>query len=726
MDKPNQLTFWWNATLNSYSQLFFSKNKGLGLLLLIVSFLDPSFGISGLLAISTCSIIALLMGFDRQYVEDGNYGFNGLLVGLGLATYFEPGIPFFALLIVASLMVFMLTASLTGALSRYNLPSLSFPFILTLWCVLLASRYFESIGISPRKFFLLDKFLENNNIKVVGLYNNFNELFIPNYLGIYFKSLGSILFQPNILSGAIITLGLLFTSRIIFTLSLFGFFSAYFFCLIIGVNFAELSYSAIGFNFILTGIAIGAFFLIPSWRSFLWIVILVPPMVILTAALGNLFGIVLLNAYSLPFTILTITFLYVLKQRYYSRGPEETPIQLYQPEKNLYEKLSNNKRYHNYRRTGINLPVYGDWLVTQGPDGKITHKGDWADAWDFAIVDEQHKEYKNYGTKVEDYYCYNKPIIAPSNGIVEAIIDNIEDNRVGSANLFDNWGNSIVIKHSDNLYSQVSHLKRGSIKVYVGEYVRMGQVLAACGNSGRSPTPHVHFQIQEMPFVGSKTLKYPLSHFVVKEGKSLAFNNFDYPKEGELVRSIRGNEFLKNIFHFIPGKSITYQIKINDQQPYEVVWEVKRDKDNRVYIYCKKSKSKAYFNNDGTLFQFTFFDGDKNSELYYFFLGGYKILLNNDHDIKTEDFYPLYIFSNPIRRWFHDFVAPFYQYMESKFILNYLELDNDLSPEQVVIGSSSKSLSWGKTIKKIDYEFKIRNNGINEFTVWTKNSKIHV
>lgn len=39
-------------------------------------------------------------------------------------------------------------------------------------------------------------------------------------------------------------------------------------------------------------------------------------------------------------------------------------------------------------------------------------------------------------------------------------------------------------------------MKKGSVKVAVGDTVSKGQVVALCGNSGNSTEPHLHFQLQ--------------------------------------------------------------------------------------------------------------------------------------------------------------------------------------------------------------------------------------
>jgi murein DD-endopeptidase MepM/ murein hydrolase activator NlpD len=64
-------------------------------------------------------------------------------------------------------------------------------------------------------------------------------------------------------------------------------------------------------------------------------------------------------------------------------------------------------------------------------------------------------------------------------------------------------GNTVVIEHEPNLYSVYCHLKRGSVKVQLGQSLKRGQVLGLCGNSGHSSEPHLHFQLQDGPLFES-------------------------------------------------------------------------------------------------------------------------------------------------------------------------------------------------------------------------------
>jgi murein DD-endopeptidase MepM/ murein hydrolase activator NlpD len=63
------------------------------------------------------------------------------------------------------------------------------------------------------------------------------------------------------------------------------------------------------------------------------------------------------------------------------------------------------------------------------------------------------------------------------------------------------YGNAIVIRHGNGLYSQYAHLSR--VDVRVGQIVRTGQHIARSGNTGNTTGPHLHFEIRTTPNYGS-------------------------------------------------------------------------------------------------------------------------------------------------------------------------------------------------------------------------------
>ncbi|MCK7627357.1 M23 family metallopeptidase [Streptomyces sp. RS10V-4] len=63
------------------------------------------------------------------------------------------------------------------------------------------------------------------------------------------------------------------------------------------------------------------------------------------------------------------------------------------------------------------------------------------------------------------------------------------------------YGNAIVIKHANGIYTQYAHLSQ--IQVHVGQQVSAGQQIALSGSTGNSTGPHLHFEVRTGPNYGS-------------------------------------------------------------------------------------------------------------------------------------------------------------------------------------------------------------------------------
>lgn len=712
-----------SGILNSYSQIFFSNKKFFAFLLLIVTFFDWFAGSCGLLAVIASNSLAYWLGFDKYKISAGVYGFNSLLVGLGIGITFNPGLSVILVLLAAIILTVFITIFLEGVIGKYYLPFLSIPFLIGLWTTTIATRYFTALQLSDRGLYKLNELYDIGGSSLVNLYQWWTNLEIIASLKIYFISLGAIFFQYNMLAGIIIAIGILYYSRIAFSLSLIGFYTAYSFYKIIGIDFAQLSYTYIGFNYILTSIAIGGFFIIPSRLSYFWTILIVPLVAIVSISTSVFIAPYQLSIYSLPFNIMVILFIYVIKMRLYKSPLLTEPYyQQGSPETNLYSFYNANERYKNMYHFPVSLPFWGEWTVTQGHNGEHTHKAEWKHAWDFEIHDSDRKPFKDLGLENEDYYCYNALVLTPAAGYVYQIIDGIPDNKIGDVNTVDNWGNTIIIKHSEFLYSKLCHLREGSFKVYIGEYVRLGQPIALCGSSGRSPQPHLHFQLQATPFIGSKTLDYPIAHYIKKEDELFSLSSFNKPEKNNHVSNIAANPLLSKTFHFIPGQKLEFDVTINHEKEI-VAWEVFTDIYNNSYLYCEKTNSYAYFVNDGQIFYFRSFTGDKKSLLYYFFLAFYKVQLGYYPKLILHDIYPVNLLFNKKKLFLQDFIAPFFMFMKAEFSITYVSVDNDMSPSLINLQSSAKTFLLNKNISTIDFQISINEMGISKISVSDKNNK---
>ncbi|NPA37570.1 MAG: peptidoglycan DD-metalloendopeptidase family protein [Chlorobi bacterium] len=706
------------GVFNTYSEVFFSDSKVFGVILILITFLDWQLGMAGLLSVIVANGTASRLGFDEYYIRKGYYGFNSLLAGLGLALYFEPGVVLVLIILIAALFSLFITISLKGFLGNYGLPYLSLPFIFTLWIIILASSDFVNLGLNERGIYDLNAIYSKGGVALMNFYQWIEDLSMPDSLRIYLRSLASIFFQQNIFSGILIAFGLLWFSRIAFSLSLIGFYAAYFFYGFIGADFETLNYTYIGFNYILASVAIGGYFLIPSKTTYLWIILIIPLLATLTISLAKIFAVWNLSIYALSFNVIVILFLYVLKLRGYTkRKPVEVVIQNNSPEKNFYAWKSEQERFGNRSYVAIKLPFYGTWTVSQGHNGEYTHKGDWRHAWDFVITNVKGLQYKNDGYVHEDYYCFDKAVTAPADGIVVQVINNVPDNPIGDVNVIDNWGNTVVIKHNDYLFSKLSHMKEGSIVVKEGQRVKFGTVIGRCGNSGRSPYPHLHFQLQSTPYIGSKTLEHPIASYIKEDEGRHELKLYDIPQKDDRLSNIKPEELLAKAFHFIPGEKLEWKDENNNVTDE---WEVMTSVYNKSYIYCKKTGSIAWFENDGALFYFTHFDGNRKSLLYHFYRAAFMIQLSFKSSMEIKDKFPANKIFKPHELILQDFIAPFWLFRKADFKLNYSYVDNETFPSEIRIESKVVKTNLFKWKEDSSYKLFITSDGLHKMIIKTK------
>ncbi len=694
--------------LNSYSQVFFSTNKILGLVLLLVSFFDLWLGLSAVVSVLVANIVAYLLGYDRSSIVKGLYGFNSLLTGLAIATFFAPSWKALLLVVLVAILTLFISIVLQGVLAKYGLPYLSLPFLFAVWMVLLGLSDFSSLGISLRGIYTHNELYSLGGIRLVNIYDFITNLQLPAGLKTYFLSLSAIFFQYNVLVGVAIALGLLLYSRHLFLMSLIGFYVAYWFYQFIGVPVEELNYTYFGFNYILTAIALGGFFIIPSWRSLAWLLVIIPTLVVITIGVGKLFALFSLPVYSLPFNLAVLGFVYALRLRVYPDNKLKLAyIQHRNPEQNAYFDRAHSV-HGNLVNIKFSLPFFGQWTVSQGFDGKYTHKDAWRYAWDFVIVDAKGNQFRDKGLELTDYYCYDKPVVAPADGVIVDIVDGIEDNVVGDVNLAQNWGNTIVIQHAPGIYSQLSHLRKGTIKVIKGQYVKRGQILAHVGNSGRSPYPHLHFQLQTSPIIGSKTMEGGFSDYLDVTGQP-RYVKYGQPQEGSKVSNIETIPLLKQIFSFIPGKRYTAEV-IDEHKHRTCSFVADTDIYNNQFLMSESENEKIYLVNNGVVLKMLNYIGRRRSPLFILYQTLNFIPLGYYENVQFYDFIPLHFTNNKLLVWLQDFLVSFVIFLKTRYVLEFEQVNDVFNPTEIKMRVRIENYFFKKKLNSWSYQIIVSRN----------------
>lgn len=149
--------------------------------------------------------------------------------------------------------------------------------------------------------------------------------------------------------------------------------------------------------------------------------------------------------------------------------------------------------------TTFALPFHGDWFTFWGGTNVLVnyHYEHPSQRYAYDFVQQKYgSSYEGDATKLSSYYAFGQPILASAPGKVVELKNQIPDNEpVGTMNEKEPTGNYVVIDHGNGEYSMYAHLKKGSVKVKVGDQVQTGDLLGLCGNSGNSSEPHLHFQV---------------------------------------------------------------------------------------------------------------------------------------------------------------------------------------------------------------------------------------
>ena len=595
-----RLKFAIDTWLLSYGRIFFAESRLLGAMVFAATLTVPLIGLFGLLGGLCSSLFAALIGMDRDSVRKGVYGLNGILTGLGIGNYFAPTPRMLVVLVLASIILTFVTVLLNTFLYHHcGLPAMSMPFNLLIWLVLGATAAIS--GLSPQV----------EHLPVVTLPAGL----LPLWCGSFMSALGAVLFQPNQFTGLLIAAGLVVWSRIALLLMLAGYAVSNALQLFLGIDPVAVGGIAFTFNHLFAALAIGGIFMAPSPGSLLLGLITSAVSLIILAGIGGLFP--TLSPLALPFNLAVMLTLYTLRLRLHpSLGLLPTPEPPGSPEENLSRYRENLRAWKRWG-VALSLPYQGNWTVSQGVGGAVTHRGDWRFAYDFQMLAADGSLYCNSGAAVEDYYTWGASVHAPAAGTVYSVFDGIPDNGIGMINAGQNWGNCIIIYHAEQYYSCLAHLRQGSILVKQGDPVVRGEQVAQCGNSGRSPYPHLHFQMQMSPQPGAPALAFSFQNIVVVRSGRERFVAKGELAEGEVAYNAAPCSDYAGYFPYAMGSGWTFQFRKGAGEEREM-WEAGVDFYGNTFITSYPKGTRLYFLLQDGVLTIRKIEGSRESGLYLF------------------------------------------------------------------------------------------------------------
>ena len=139
-------------------------------------------------------------------------------------------------------------------------------------------------------------------------------------------------------------------------------------------------------------------------------------------------------------------------------------------------------------------------------------------AIDWIKLDDADRIFTGDGSKLASYAYYGTPIHAAADGVVVNLYDEADEQVPGTdakgITAENIGGNMLVVDIGDGAYAFYAHLQRGSLKVKLGDRVKVGQVIGLLGNTGNTDAPHLHFHVMDGPSpLDANGLPFVFTHF---------------------------------------------------------------------------------------------------------------------------------------------------------------------------------------------------------------------
>ncbi|CAH9017661.1 urea transporter [Candidatus Nitrosacidococcus sp. I8] len=306
--------------LRGISQVVLQNNPVSGLMILVGLFIASKIaGIATVVGVIISTLTAVLLKVDKSFIQNGLFGFNGVLAGIGISSYASShhllmDHTLWLHIIIATSLSTLVMVRLSRFFTPWNLPALTMPFILCTWLFVSVIGNINSLNpIAAPSYHSISEASYTIKTWYIGVSKGFSEIFL----------------QDSTIAGYLILLGILINSRINAILALASALLSIATGIVFGVSEESIQLGLHSYNPILTSIALGGLFIHLTKFSFIYTLL----GTIITTWISFALNIILqhlgLPIYTLPFVIVTWLMLLVAMDvkslKYISPSEATTP-----------------------------------------------------------------------------------------------------------------------------------------------------------------------------------------------------------------------------------------------------------------------------------------------------------------------------------------------------------------------------------------------------------------
>jgi murein DD-endopeptidase MepM/ murein hydrolase activator NlpD len=520
---------------------FLIPNPWVGAILWFAVFQNFRYAAFALLGIVIAEGISRTFNLRETSPIDGSLKANAVLTAIAAAWLTGPagvGVETQILVVVVSTVAAtILTAAVTRALANLNLPSLVIGYCLVATMLFAIFPDWTRAAIASMEWWPVPT-------DVMG------------WTITFFRTLGALLFSPTLEFGLIVAAAVLLWSRTAFVAGVVGWIAGIVVAIAVSGAGGIYYWMPTAYNFFLSGMALGAVFFLSGRASMLLAAMGGASASLLAVGLQHLFPSTALGNLPVASALVVWIAIYAL-----ALNDSQTI-----PQRNQTSELPAEKAWWRaaywQRRLGrqgpfLVVPISVTTKISQGFDGLLSHVGPWRYALDFQQPDMPGQPRRR---DADGAATWSPPVTAPASGVIERIRGDIVDNPLGICNYAENWGNYVIIRLDQGGWVLLAHLRQGSIAVRPGERVEIGAYLGAVGNSGRTPVPHLHLQVQNSPEPGAASAPFRLANFlsaIDAESPLLRWHAVTLPDQGTIVAPAPPNPPAQRILSSIaPGSAV--------------------------------------------------------------------------------------------------------------------------------------------------------------------------
>jgi hypothetical protein len=240
------------------------------------------------------------------------------------------------------------------------------------------------------------------------------------------------------------------------------------------------------------------------------------------------------------------------------------------------------------------------------------------------------------------------------------VVDDLPDCAIGTVDTAHNWGNYVVLYDERGFYVEISHFAQGSIKVLQGDRIARGAVIGCCGNSGYSPQPHIHIQVQLTPEVGAATVPFSFANLTVDR----VFATEATPIQNNILESIAPHPLLAQALTFPLDTTLHFRVLCRDQNIGNLTIINRmailqgRGYANDGSFYFDSGKAKLFYSIDRDCLMCHRLEGE-DRDLALLAIALPKLPLVQNTGQMWTDYLPIGLFITGLRRSFYLFTSSF-------------------------------------------------------------------